>query len=151
MVKSLRMHKKKCPTCRAVCHVSAESAEESILIKNICLALFPNEYQARVQDTEEERSTWENVMPIFYYNDCQFPGYILRLHLFEPRYKLMMQRVVNSNRCFAYVPNFRSYNARVGDIALVASLTEAEFLPDGRCIIEAKLTARKVITDHYGM
>lgn len=27
-----------------------------------------------------------------------FPGETLRLHLFEPRYKLMMQRIVNSTR-----------------------------------------------------
>lgn len=120
------------------------------MIKSICMAVFPNEYSARLQEIEEEKSSWENLMPIFYYNDCQFPGYILRLHLFEPRYKLMMQRVVNSNRSFAYVPNFQNYNARVGDVALVASLTEAEFLPDGRCIVEAKLTERKLITDHYG-
>lgn len=27
-----------------------------------------------------------------------FPGEVLRLHLFEPRYRLMMQRIVNSTR-----------------------------------------------------
>lgn len=32
-----------------------------------------------------------------------FPGETLRLHLFEPRYKLMMQRIVNSTR--RYVKN----------------------------------------------
>ena len=41
----------------------------------------------------------------------------------------MMQRVVNGNRCFAYVPNFSNYCAKVGDIALVAKLVDVEFLP----------------------
>jgi hypothetical protein len=50
----------------------------------------------------------------------------LDLHLFEQRYRLMMQRVVNSTRSFAYVPSFNQYNfnATVGDVALVAVLEE---------------------------
>jgi hypothetical protein len=50
------------------------------------------------------------------------------LHLFEPRYRLMMQRVVNSTRAFAYVPNFSTYHANVGDVALVANIKEVDFL-----------------------
>jgi hypothetical protein len=33
LVKSLRRSKKKCPQCRAVCHMSAEDAQENIMIK----------------------------------------------------------------------------------------------------------------------
>jgi hypothetical protein len=62
----------------------------------------------------------------------------------------MMKRVVESTRSFAYVPNFSNYNARIGDIALIAELEEVEFLPDGRCLLEAKLTGRHIITDHFG-
>ena len=146
----MRRHKKKCPTCRAVCHVSAETAEENTIIKNICTSFFPNEYNTREAECRTEQESWSTLLPIFYYNDIQFPGYTLSLHLFEPRYRLMMQRVVNSNRQFAYVPNFSNYNANVGDMALIATLTECEFMADGRCMLDAKLTERAIIVDHFG-
>jgi hypothetical protein len=62
----------------------------------------------------------------------------------------MMQRIVNTSRSFAYVPNLDTYNAHVGDIALKAVLKEVEFLPDGRCLLEAKLEGRYRILEHFG-
>jgi Lon protease-like protein len=91
------------------------------------------------------------LLPIFYYNETLFPGGRLDLHLFEPRYRVMMQRVVNSTRSFAYVAKFNQYRASVGDVALVAVLEEVEFMADGRCMLQAKLSSRMVITEHYGM
>jgi Lon protease-like protein len=99
------------------------------MIKSIATTLFPAIYASRVIECEKEKQDWTTLLPIFYYNDTQFPGYRLDLHFFEPRYKLMMQRVVNTNRCFAYVPNFNNYRAAIGDIALIAHVTEVEFLP----------------------
>ncbi len=128
LVKSLSRHKKKCPTCREVCHISAENAAENIMIKNIAMALDSALYAARLVEFQAEKRTWNTLYPIFYYNSAMFPGSRLSLHLFEPRYKLMMQRVVNSSRAFAFVPNFSTYHASIGDIALVAELKDVEFL-----------------------
>ena len=61
----------------------------------------------------------------------------------------MMQRIVNTTRSFAYVPNLDTYNANVGDVALKACLKEVEFLPDGRCLLEAKLEGRFRILEHF--
>eukprot|EP01032_Pedospumella_encystans_P015720 gene15720-17966_t len=58
----------------------------------------------------------------------------------------MMTRVVNSNRAFAYV---RTSNLAAGDIALIAEVKEAEFLSDGRCIVEANLCKRSRVVEHY--
>jgi Lon protease-like protein len=99
------------------------------MLKNLCLTFFPQEYEAREVESQAEKASWSTLLPIFYYNDCQFPGYVLRLHLFEPRYKTMMQRIVNTTRCFAYVPNFDNYRANIGDVALIARITECEFMP----------------------
>ena len=112
--------------------------------------LNPIEYAARVVEAEAERSTWMTLLPIFYYNETLFPGGRLDLHLFEPRYRVMMQRVVNSTRSFAYVANFNQYRANVGDVALIAVLEEVEFMADGRCMLQAKLSNRMIIADHYG-
>ena len=98
------------------------------MIKSLAVAVDPDGYAARVAETLAEKESWTNLYPIFYYNNTMFPGSRLSLHLFEPRYKLMMQRIIDSTRAFAYVPNFNTYNAQIGDIALVAELKDAEFL-----------------------
>jgi Lon protease-like protein len=119
------------------------------MIKNIALLVDPVAYALRIAETEAEKKTWTNLYPVFYYNSTIFPGSHLNLHLFEPRYKVMMQRVVNSTRSFAYVPNFSNYTASIGDICLIAELKECEFLADGRCILDAVMTVRNKITQHF--
>lgn len=128
LVKSLRRHKKKCPSCRAICHVSPETAEENVMIKTMAMTLNPDGYAARVIEIAAEKADWSKVYPIFYYNEPLYPGSNLSLHLFEPRYRIMMQRVSQTTRSFAYVPNFVNYHATVGDIALLAQVHELQFL-----------------------
>eukprot|EP00802_Teleaulax_amphioxeia_P012936 Tamp_12982.p1 GENE.Tamp_12982~~Tamp_12982.p1 ORF type:complete len:272 (+),score=12.68 Tamp_12982:831-1646(+) len=90
----------------------------------------------------KEKESWERVLPIFFYNDTLFPFSPLSLHLFEPRYKVMCKRIVNGSRKFAYLPCFHSYTASVGDVGVVADLTDVEFLPDGRALLQAKCRER---------
>jgi hypothetical protein len=85
LVKSLARHKKKCPTCREVCHVSAENAAENFMIKNMAMAFDADSYAARLSETEAEKATWTTLYPIFFYNSAMFPGNKLSLVLFEPR------------------------------------------------------------------
>lgn len=61
----------------------------------------------------------------------------------------MMQRIVCTTRCFAYVPKLDSYSPHIGDVALKAVLKEVEFLPDGRCLLEAKLEGRYRILEFF--
>lgn len=129
LVKSLARHKKKCPQCREICHVSAEDAAENIMVKNIAVTVDPEAYALRLEECRAEKASWKTFYPIFYYNDTLFPGSILGLHLFEPRYRLMMKRVVNTTRAFAYVPNFKGYTASIGDVAMLAEIKEVEFMP----------------------
>jgi len=149
LVKSLRQHKKQCPSCRAVCHVAAENAAENIIIKSMAMAIDSHLYSSRLEEFAEEKASWTTLYPIFYYNSALFPGSRLALHLFEPRYKLMMKRVVDTTRSFAYVPNFTNYSAQVGDIALIADLRNVEFLADGRCLLDAVILKRMKIVEHY--
>jgi hypothetical protein len=141
LVKSLRRHKKRCPSCREICHISPETASENIIIKSLAVSLDPTLYNQKLDEAAAEKAYWTTVYPIFYYNNPMFPGSRLSLHLFEPRYKLMMQRIMNTTKAVCYVPNFNNYNAELGDIALVAKLKEVEFLPGksllGNCIIIA--------------
>jgi len=149
LVTALRRSRKKCPSCRAVCHNSAEDQPENVMVANIVKTCFPDIYSERLREAEAEKSAWSTQFPIFYYNLPMFPGETLSLHLFEPRYKLMMKRIVNTSRKFAYVPNYTDYTAKVGDIALLSELKEVEFLSDGRCLLEAQLLQRQKIVEHF--
>ena len=118
------------------------------VIKQLCIRLFPEKYEERLIESKEEKFKWSKYLPVFYYNTAVFPGSKISLHLFEPRYKLMMQRIVNTSRRFAYVPYF--YNSTVtGDVAVIAELTDVTFLEGGRVLLDAKLLSRNIIVDSY--
>jgi Lon protease-like protein len=147
LVKSLRRHKKQCPSCREICHISPENAQENIILKSLALQVDPAVYQQRAAESAVEKANWAAVYPVFLYNQAMLPCNKLSLHLFEPRYRLMMTRIVNTSRAFAYLSI--AYEVAVGDIALVAELKETEFLVDGRCILEATLCKRSRVVEHY--
>ena len=150
LVSSLRQVKKKCPACRAVCNLAPEKAAENNTIREICITLDPVMYAERAAEAEKIKEGWSELLPIFFYNEALFPGAKLNLHLFEPRYRLLAQRAVETTRMFAYCANFTNYSANVGDVIIVAKLEDVEFMPDGRCMIEAKLTSRQIVVEHFG-
>jgi hypothetical protein len=101
------------------------------MIKSLAIAVDPDGYAGRLEEAQSVRESWSALYPIFYYNSVMFPGSNLSLHLFEPRYRHMMSRIVNTTQAFAYVPNFANYQANNGDIALIARLKDVSFLPGG--------------------
>lgn len=139
LVLSLRRSKKQCVTCRSICNIVPEEASENIMLKNIALTVNPTLYNARQKEIDVEKQNWSKVLPVFFYNTVMFPGEVLSLHLFEPRYKLMMQRVANSSRKFAYL-YVSPHRPIIGSIVLIAHVREVEFFSDGRCLLEAVLT-----------
>ncbi|CAN0413694.1 unnamed protein product [Hapterophycus canaliculatus] len=68
------------------------------MIAHIARTCFPELASARLKEVQADREKFMAVLPVFYYNVPMFPGETLQLHLFEPRYKLMMKRVVNTSR-----------------------------------------------------
>eukprot|EP01137_Pigoraptor_chileana_P009567 Opistho-2@58052 len=133
LVSALERSKKKCPECRAPCHVSAENHPTSYLITSLLQRLYPQLYMDRLGEAESERASWKLKLPLFMMGTVLFPGQPLGLHLFEPRYKLMVKRVLEANRCFGYLPS----NPTPGAVGVVSEITECEFLSDGRALITA--------------
>jgi len=149
LVSAQQRSQKKCPVCRAVCVVDAQNQNENVHLSRILKTCFQKQYAERLKESEELKKEWKQTLPIFFYNDTLFPSCVLRLHLFEPRYKLMIKRALEGNRCFAYVPNFTDYKPTKGDVGLVAHVIECQFLHDGRALLEANITMRFKITDHW--
>ena len=75
-------------------------------------------------------------LPIFPLHTVLFPGDLLPLHIFEPRYRLMLSRWGKSNPCFGVV--LTRSGAEVGDqpetfeVGTSAINVEQVSLPDGR-------------------
>lgn len=138
----LRRSNKKCPACRAVCHAQPAIQPVSSMLASIARAAHPEKYAERERAAAVARAKWDAEIPLFFYNNPMVKGERLMLHLFEPRYKLMMQRIVGTTRRFGYLPCYTRYAAEEGAVGLYADLTECEFLADGRALLKATLSGR---------
>ena len=68
------------------------------MIADIAKTLFPELLERRMRETAAEKRKFELCLPAFFYNQPMFPGETLWLHFFEPRYKLMMKRIIDTSR-----------------------------------------------------
>lgn len=75
-----------------------------------------------------------------------FPGAPLPLHVFEPRYQVMLRRCLEGDRQFGVVLIARGSEVGGGesrlDVGTVARIQEARSLPDGRSVLLAQGTRR---------
>ncbi len=72
-----------------------------MMIAEISKAMFPELLARRLRETEAERDKFDLCLPAFFYNVPVFPGQTLCLHFFEPRYKLMMRRIIDTSRRYS--------------------------------------------------
>jgi Lon protease-like protein len=61
-----------------------------------------------------------------------FPGQTLPLHIFEPRYRIMIQRCVEANEPFGVVLAVGEEPDHPAEVGTSARVTEIKRLPDGR-------------------
>jgi Lon protease-like protein len=71
-------------------------------------------------------------LPLFPLNVVLFPGQTLPLHIFEPRYRIMIQRCVENSEPFGIVLAQNEEPDEPCDIGTSARVTEVKRLPDGR-------------------
>jgi Lon protease-like protein len=75
-------------------------------------------------------------MPMFPLGTVLFPYALLPLHVFEPRYRLMTKRVMQSDQQFGVVLIERGSEVGGGDVRFdvgtIARVVQANELPDGR-------------------
>lgn len=101
---------------------------------------FPAEYAARA--AEEEGSSLprlphvttggKKILPLFVL-DSLLPGQRMFLHIFELRYRLLIQRAVaQHNRCFGMVGRLSLDDSGVADYGTEVEIVSCVELPDGR-------------------
>ncbi len=81
------------------------------------------------------------VLPLFPLRLVLFPGQVLPLHIFEPRYRVMINRCIEEERPFGVVlmrddiPDWRDYDGEVAlphEVGTTAHIRRLERLADGR-------------------
>jgi Lon protease-like protein len=92
----------------------------------------------------EQNGDAPKLIPLFPLQLVLFPGVALPLHIFEPRYRLMVKRCLELNQAFGVI---RSGTDGLSEIGTLAEIREATRYIDGRWDIVALGTQRFRITN----
>ncbi|CEL94050.1 unnamed protein product [Vitrella brassicaformis CCMP3155] len=154
LVSSMKVSRKKCPSCRAVCLIDPVQSSECRMLADLARAVLGvAAYTERLEEATRQLQEIDQTLPVFFYNDpANLPGCLLALHFFEPRYRLMMERITEAHRRFLYLPLRRhtsNTSDLIGEIGLVAELIDSLRLPDGRWHIRARLRRRVRVQSHW--
>ncbi|XP_057951850.1 uncharacterized protein LOC131146323 [Malania oleifera] len=126
----------KCPLCRTVLFISPRTCAISLVLNNIIQKNFPEEYAERKSEHDSLTKFGVDILPLFVM-DVVLPCQKLPLNIFEPRYRLMVRRIMEGNHRMGMVV-IDSTTSSVADFACEVEITEYEPLPDGRFYIEVE-------------
>ncbi|PIA62864.1 hypothetical protein AQUCO_00200704v1 [Aquilegia coerulea] len=127
-------HGNKCPMCRTVLFISPKTSSISVTLKNIIQKNFPEEYAERKSENDSLTNLGVDLVPLFLM-DVVLPCQKMALNIFEPRYRLMVRRIMEGNRRMGMVG---SESGTMADFACEVEITECEPLPDGRFYLEVE-------------
>uniref|UniRef100_A0A0E0KFJ4 RING-type domain-containing protein n=1 Tax=Oryza punctata TaxID=4537 RepID=A0A0E0KFJ4_ORYPU len=89
-------HGNKCPMCRTVLFIGPKTYPISVTLSNIIQKNFPEEYAERKSEHETMTYSGVDLMPLFVM-DVVLPCQKMALNIFEPRYRLMVRRIMEGN------------------------------------------------------
>ncbi|KAL0488415.1 hypothetical protein AKO1_015590 [Acrasis kona] len=138
----------KCPLCRQVSHILPVHLPVTVVVKQLAQRYLGADYEQRRLEEIEQKNTDLNAIPLFVLDYVLFPDTMLPLHIFEPRYRLMMRRCVAGSKCFGLVPAGRQ-RGEMAKYGTIAHITDIKLLPDGRSIIETVGRERFSIIDKW--
>ncbi|CAL0319881.1 unnamed protein product [Lupinus luteus] len=130
----------RCPLCRTVLFFSPRTCSISVTLKNIIEKNFPEEYAERKQEHDSLINSGVDLLPLFVM-DVVIPCQKFPLNIFEPRYRLMIRRVMEGNHRMGMVI-IESSTGSLAEYACEVEITECEPLPDGRFYIEIESRRR---------
>ncbi|KAF8913920.1 PUA-like domain-containing protein [Gymnopilus junonius] len=135
-------HSSVCPICRQELpsHYFQDQPVNRTLLA-IILQSYPVLYQERRAAIDEEERHARLNTPIFVCN-LSFPGMPTLLHFFEPRYRLMLRRCLeSSNPRFGMVMSPKP-GCPQPDYGTMLEIRSVQMLPDGRSMVETWGTTR---------
>ncbi|GMP33400.1 hypothetical protein CsSME_00006737 [Camellia sinensis var. sinensis] len=99
----------RCPLCRTVLFISPRTCAISVTLNNIIQKNFPEEYTERKDDNDSLTNFGGDLMPLFVM-DVVLPCQKFHLNIFEPRYRLMVRRIMEGNRRMGMAVNAAGYH-----------------------------------------
>ncbi|XWS37318.1 hypothetical protein CRYUN_Cryun19dG0032600 [Craigia yunnanensis] len=130
----------KCPLCRTVLFISPRTCAISVTLNNIIQKNFPEEYAERKSEHDSLINLGNDLIPLFVM-DVVIPCQKIPLHIFEPRYRLMVRRIMEGNHRMGMVIRDPTTDS-IADFACEVEITECEPLPDGRFVLEIESRRR---------
>lgn len=145
----------RCPSCRAPVHVNVSSHPVTTALWNVIQKYFPadvverrKEECAHVEVAFDDKREQDLVVPFFVLQGTHLmPGQPLHLHVFEPRYRLMMRRCLEGSRVFGvlgFIPSIPgshsdSDNAEAPEtqVGCLVQIHSQQMMGDGRSLIES--------------
>ena len=133
-------HSSRCPYCRTVLYYFAGEMAINQTLNNVLLKHFPEECRARaaeestVPQTAPDSTGQRRVLPLFVMTSV-FPGQRQSLNIFEPRYRLLVRRVMMGSRRLGMIPHGGSDGVPLR-LGTEVEIVECEAQPDGRFHIE---------------
>uniref|UniRef100_A0A8D0EZ24 LON peptidase N-terminal domain and ring finger 1 n=1 Tax=Strix occidentalis caurina TaxID=311401 RepID=A0A8D0EZ24_STROC len=132
-------HRPNCPLCKQSLreYLKAGSYSPTVLLQDIMLATFPAQLAERRELHQAEMAELSNLtknIPIFVCT-MSFPGIACPLHVFEPRYRLMIRRCQETGtRRFGMCiyENGKSF----ADYGCMLEIRQIELLADGRSLVD---------------
>lgn len=134
-------HSSRCPCCRTVMYYFAGEMATNHTLDNILHKLFPEETRQRAAEEAAADpppslalAGQRRVLPLFVMTSV-FPGERQALNIFEPRYRLLVRRVMAGSRHMGMVPHPGSDGAPLR-LGTEVEIVECDAQPDGRFHIE---------------
>ncbi|KZM28386.1 ATP-dependent peptidase [Ascochyta rabiei] len=152
-------HNSICPFCRRDLHISTSlqtSQSGNAVLNSLLNGLCPDLVASRTAAVKAEEQAGDEVFntPLFICT-LAMPAMPTFLHVFEPRYRLMMRRVLEGNRQFGMVMYNRTSSSQ-GELGSVPffeygtllEIINYELLRDGRSFVETRGIGRFKVRAH---
>ncbi len=151
-------HSNLCPICRRLLPMppSLESQPSNRRLTRLLNGLCPELMAARAETAaNEEMAAAAKLSVSLFVCTCAFPSVPTFLHIFEPRYRLMIRRAIEfGDRKFGMLPYNRSRQPQGNmgvtqfmEYGTLLHIVSVEMMPDGRSLIEAVGVSRFKVKD----
>ena len=129
-------HTPSCPMCRRQFYAGFDLPVNTVM-KKILERSFPEEYQMRREEEMLAGTTSDTptALPLFVMSPM-IPGEVMTMNIFEPRYRLMIRRVIEGNKRFGMIVVDQQH--RLASVGTEVEITEIERMPDGRFLIDIR-------------
>ncbi|KAI0481138.1 hypothetical protein GGR56DRAFT_629023 [Xylariaceae sp. FL0804] len=149
-------HSNLCPLCRRELSIQAR-VDQRAFPSNERLCKVINGFwadlvalRAQAHRLEQQANYGGFDIPVFVCT-LSFPHMPLFLHVFEPRYRLMIRRAMEADRTFGMVmgrPAASSGEPHFMELGTLQRIVSIEYFPDGRSLLETVGVSRFRVTRH---